>query len=48
MRNAAAALKPIDLVTDGTLRVYLGALRGVYGEHQASLDEVVLGFLAQG
>ncbi|MCS5495169.1 hypothetical protein [Curtobacterium flaccumfaciens] len=41
-------LKPTDLVTDGTLRVYLGAPRGVYGEHQASLDEVVLGFLAQG
>lgn len=47
MCNASDAQKPIDLVMDGTLRIYHGAPHGIYGEYQTSLDEVALGFLAQ-
>lgn len=44
---AAAALKSIELVQNGTLKVYPGAPHGIYGEYQKELDEDILGFLAR-
>jgi non-heme chloroperoxidase len=43
----AAALKSIDLVKDGTLKVYPGAPHGIYGDYQAELDQDILAFIAQ-
>lgn len=37
---AAAAEKTIDLVKDGTLKVYPGAPHGIYGEYQLSLIHI--------
>ncbi|WP_032387520.1 alpha/beta fold hydrolase, partial [Rhodococcoides fascians] len=44
---AAAALKSIDLVKDGTLKVYPGAPHGIYGDYQKALDADILEFLAK-
>ncbi|WP_027506529.1 alpha/beta fold hydrolase [Rhodococcus sp. UNC23MFCrub1.1] len=44
---AAAALKSIDLVRDGTLKVYPGAPHGIYGDYQKALDADILDFLAR-
>jgi len=41
-----AALKSIELVKDGTLKVYPGAPHGIYGDYQAELDQDILAFLA--
>jgi non-heme chloroperoxidase len=43
----AAALKSIELVKDGTLKVYPGAPHGIYGDYQAALDKDILEFLAK-
>ncbi|MCU1405872.1 MAG: alpha/beta hydrolase [Glaciihabitans sp.] len=42
-----AALKSIDLVKDGTLKVYPGAPHGIYGDYQTALDQDILAFLAK-
>jgi len=44
---AAAALKAIELVSDGTLKVYPGAPHGIYGNYQAELDQDILAFLGK-
>jgi non-heme chloroperoxidase len=41
----AAALKSIDLVKHGTLKVYPGAPHGIYGAYQAELDQDILDFI---
>jgi non-heme chloroperoxidase len=41
-----AALKAIDLVKHGTLKVYPGAPHGIYGAYQEELDKDILAFLA--
>jgi non-heme chloroperoxidase len=43
----AAARKTIDLVEDGTLKVYPGAPHGIYGDYQAALDADILAFIAE-
>jgi non-heme chloroperoxidase len=43
---AAAALKSIDLVTQGTLKVYPGAPHGISGAYQEELDKDILAFIA--
>ena len=43
---AAAAEKSIDLVKDGTLKVYPGAPHGIYGAYQEELDTDILAFIA--
>jgi non-heme chloroperoxidase len=43
----AAALKSIDLVKHGTLKVYPGAPHGIYGDYQAELDADILAFIAK-
>lgn len=40
-----AALKSIDLVKDGTLKVYPGAPHGIFGDYQAELDQDILAFI---
>lgn len=42
---ADAALKAIDLVPDGTLKVYPGASHGIWGAYQAELDQDILDFI---
>ncbi|ALE04639.1 alpha/beta hydrolase (plasmid) [Arthrobacter sp. ERGS1:01] len=42
---AAAALKSIDLVKHGTLKVYPGAPHGIFGAYQEELDADILNFL---
>jgi len=44
---AAAAEKSIDLVADGTLKVYPGAPHGIYGAYQEQLDKDILDFIAK-
>ncbi|WP_353809698.1 alpha/beta fold hydrolase [Agromyces sp. SYSU T00194] len=44
----AAALKAIELVEDGTLKLYPGAPHGVHGAYQAALDADILDFIAEG
>lgn len=44
---AAAAEKSIELVENGTLKVYPGAPHGIYGDYQAALDKDILAFLAE-
>ncbi|MCU1582011.1 MAG: alpha/beta hydrolase [Microbacteriaceae bacterium] len=44
---AAAALKSIDLVKHGTLKVYPGAPHGIYGDYQTELDKDILAFISQ-
>lgn len=44
---ADAALKSIELVKDGTLKVYPGAPHGIYGAYQAELDQDILAFIKQ-
>jgi non-heme chloroperoxidase len=41
-----AALKAIDLVKHGTLKIYPGAPHGIYGAYQEQLDKDILAFLA--
>jgi non-heme chloroperoxidase len=41
----AAARKSINLVKDGTLKVYPGAPHAVYGDYQAELDQDILAFI---
>jgi non-heme chloroperoxidase len=41
-----AALKAIDLVKHGTLKIYPGAPHGIYGAYQQELDKDILAFLA--
>ncbi|MBT2264335.1 alpha/beta fold hydrolase [Rhodococcus erythropolis] len=43
----AAALKSIELVDNGTLKVYKGAPHGIYGEYQKALDADILEFIAK-
>jgi len=40
-----AALKAIDLVQNGTLKVYPGAPHGIYGAYQDELDQDILAFI---
>ena len=42
-----AAYKTIELVQDGTLKVYPGAPHGIYGDYQAALDQDILDFIKQ-
>src|SRR3546814_18412317 len=35
----AAALKAIELVNDGTLKIYKGAPHGIYGDYQKRSEE---------
>ncbi|RKR76314.1 alpha/beta fold hydrolase [Frondihabitans australicus] len=42
----AAALKSIELVKHGTLKVYPGAPHGIAGDYQKELDQDILAFLA--
>jgi non-heme chloroperoxidase len=42
-----AALKSIDLVAKGTLKIYPGAPHGIYGAYQDALDQDILAFLAE-
>ncbi|MFK3669390.1 alpha/beta fold hydrolase [Leifsonia aquatica] len=42
---AAAAEKSIDLVRDGTLKVYPGASHGIWGAYQEELDQDILAFI---
>jgi non-heme chloroperoxidase len=42
---AAAAEKTINLVKDGTLKVYSGAPHGIYGAYQTELDQDILEFI---
>jgi non-heme chloroperoxidase len=44
---AAAALKTVELVKDGTLKIYPGAPHGIYGEYQKALDADILDFIAK-
>ncbi|WLP88746.1 alpha/beta hydrolase [Gordonia sp. NB41Y] len=44
---AAAARKSIDLVSDGTLKVYPGAPHGIYGDYQVALDADILKFIEE-
>ncbi|OZG27305.1 alpha/beta hydrolase [Williamsia sp. 1138] len=41
----AAAKKSIDLVKDGTLKVYAGAPHGIFGAYQQELDKDILEFI---
>jgi non-heme chloroperoxidase len=43
----AAALKSIELVKHGTLKVYPGAPHGIAGPYQEALDQDILAFLAE-
>ena len=43
----AAALKAIELVNDGTLKIYKGAPHGIYGDYQKALDADILDFIAK-
>ncbi|WP_028642821.1 alpha/beta fold hydrolase [Nocardioides sp. URHA0020] len=43
----AAALKTVDLVQHGTLKVYPGAPHGIYGDFQVALDADILDFIAK-
>lgn len=43
----AAAKKAIDLVKDGTLKVYAGAPHGIFGSYQQELDKDILEFIAE-
>jgi non-heme chloroperoxidase len=42
---AAAALKSIELVKHGTLKVYEGAPHGIFGDYQRQLDRDILEFI---
>lgn len=42
-----ASLKAIELVKDGTLKIYPGAPHGIYGAYQAELDQDILAFIKQ-
>lgn len=44
---AAAAQKSIDLVKDGTLKVYAGAPHGIYGDYQRALDADMMTFISE-
>ena len=44
---ADAALKSIELVHNGTLKVYPGAPHGIYGNYQEALDKDILDFISQ-
>ncbi|RMI28946.1 alpha/beta fold hydrolase [Nocardia stercoris] len=44
---ADAARKSIDLVRNGTLKVYPGAPHGIFGEYQRQLDADILNFIRQ-
>ena len=44
---AAAAKKSIELVKDGTLKVYPGASHGIWGAYQDELDQDILAFIAK-
>jgi len=44
---AAAAQKSIELVKDGTLKVYPGASHGIWGAYQDQLDQDILAFIAK-
>jgi non-heme chloroperoxidase len=44
---AAAALKSIKLVKQGTLKVYPGAPHGIYGAYQEALDRDIREFIAR-
>lgn len=44
---AAAALKSVDLVAKGTLKVYPGAPHGIYGAFRDELDSDILAFIAR-
>ena len=43
---AAAALKTVELVKHGTLKVYEGAPHGIFGAYQEELDRDILAFIA--
>jgi non-heme chloroperoxidase len=43
---ADAAQKSIELVSQGTLKVYPGAPHGIYGAYQKELDQDILAFIA--
>lgn len=43
---ADAAHKSIELVKDGTLKIYPGAPHGIYGNYQKALDADILAFIA--
>ncbi len=43
----AAALKTVEIVKDGTLKVYPGAPHGIYGDYQVALDADILDFIAK-
>ena len=45
-RSRAAALKSVELVKHGTLKVYPGAPHGIYGDYQEELDHDILAFIA--
>ncbi|WP_431310300.1 alpha/beta fold hydrolase [Luteimicrobium album] len=40
-----AAKKSIELVSDGTLKVYPGASHGIHGDYQQQLDQDILDFI---
>ncbi|MEJ2869489.1 alpha/beta hydrolase [Actinomycetospora sp. OC33-EN08] len=42
-----AARKSVELVQDGTLKVYPGAPHGIYGDYRAQLDQDILEFIKQ-
>jgi non-heme chloroperoxidase len=44
---ADAALKSIELVKDGTLKVYPGVPHGIAGEYQEALDADLLAFVTE-
>ena len=44
-KSAAAALKSIELVKHGTLKVYEGAPHGIFGDYQRQLDRDILEFI---
>ena len=43
---AAAALKTVELVKHGRLKVYEGAPHGIFGAYQEELDRDILAFIA--
>ncbi|WP_354002498.1 alpha/beta fold hydrolase [Agromyces larvae] len=43
----AAALRSIELVRDGTLKVYPGAPHGIHGDFRAALVADILDFIAR-
>jgi non-heme chloroperoxidase len=44
---ADAAHKSVQLVRQGTLKVYPGAPHGIYGDYQDQLDTDILAFIAE-